>query len=161
VAPREEADAYRAVSENHEELPGIARSDQQTARGNQGHTLWLNMKTSGTVLFTHGGSAAECVFCYCREGTRTTRSKNDGRGSTGIKDLVRREKAIPGVHVVQNGCAEMQASGIAVTGWRSDLTEGALGDIEHTKAKFSFVETWASMHLSPALRRMTSPGVAR
>jgi hypothetical protein len=49
--------------------------------------------------------------------------KNDGRGGTGIKDLVRREKAIPGVHVVQNGCAEMQASGIAVTGWRRDLTE--------------------------------------
>jgi hypothetical protein len=74
--------------------------------------------------------------------------KNGGRGSTGIKDLVRREKAIPGVHVVQSGCAEMQASGIAVTGWRSDLTEGALGDIEHTEAKSPFVETWAGMRLS-------------
>jgi hypothetical protein len=44
AASGEEADAYRAVSGNHEELPGIARSDQQTVRGNQGHNLWLNMK---------------------------------------------------------------------------------------------------------------------
>jgi len=61
---------------------------------------------------------------------------------------VRREEAIPGMHVVQNGCAEMQASGTAVTGWWSDLPEGALGDIEHTEAKSPFVETLSGMHLS-------------
>ena len=70
------------------------------------------------------------------------------RGSPRIETLVRREQAGPGMNVIQNGCAEMQAPGPAVPAWQSDLPEGALGDIEHAETKSAFVKTLSCMHFS-------------
>jgi hypothetical protein len=76
---------------------------------------------------------------------------------------VRREQAIPGMNVIQNGCAEMQASGPAVLGWLSDLPGGALGDIKHAEAKSPFVAALSGTHLSSiekrdfSLRRAINP----
>jgi hypothetical protein len=110
--------------------------------------LWLNMKLLALSSLLMAALLLSAFFATVAKALGQQDQKNDGRGSIGIKDLVRREEAIPGMHVVQNGCAEMQASGTAVTGWRSDLPEGALRDIEHTEAKSPFVETLSGMHLS-------------
>lgn len=70
------------------------------------------------------------------------------QGSPEVKTPVRREQAIPSMNIIQNGGAEMEASGPSVSAWLSDLPQGALGDIKHAKAKSPFVEALSGMHLS-------------
>jgi hypothetical protein len=93
------------------ELPGMTRSDRQAARGNQGQNLWPNTKLLALSSLLMATLLLSAFFATAAKALGQQDQKNDGRGSTDIEDPVRREEAISGMHVVQNGCAEMQASG--------------------------------------------------